>query len=107
MFRRTCSACDQVFQTALSFRQVPSNFNATTHPVLDMGSAQLLPATPENRAKVVKWIKKLEPDADTASEDALEKALRLQPQVIYFLTEGEIPPTTADTVKGLTELTRP
>jgi len=76
-------------------------FNATTHPMLDMRSAQLLPATPDNRAKVVKWIKKLEPDADTAPEDALEQALKLQPQVIYFLTDGELPPTTPDTVKKL------
>jgi hypothetical protein len=76
-------------------------FNATTHPMLDMGSAQLLPATPDNQMKVVKWIKKLEPDADTNPEDALERALKLQPQVIYFLTDGEIPPTTPDTVKKL------
>ena len=76
-------------------------FDAVTHPMLDMRSAQLLPATADNRAKVVKWIKKLKPDNDTAPEDALERALKLQPQVIYFLTDGEIPPTTPDTVKKL------
>jgi hypothetical protein len=78
-------------------------FNATTHPMLDMAPPQLQPATPDNRAKVVKWIEKLQPDADTNPEDALERALKLQPQVIYFLTDGEIPPTTPDTVKGLNQ----
>jgi hypothetical protein len=42
---------------------------------------------------VVKWIKTLKPDNDTAPEEALERALKLQPQVIYLLTDGEIPPT--------------
>jgi Mg-chelatase subunit ChlD len=74
-------------------------FEARTHPMLDMRSAQLTPATADNRTKVVKWIKTLKPDADTAPEDALERALKLEPQVIYFLTDGEIPPTTRDTVK--------
>jgi hypothetical protein len=67
--------------------------------MLGMHSAELMSATPANRAKVVKWIKKLQPDADTAPEDALERALKLKPQVIYFLTDGEIPDTTRDTVK--------
>jgi hypothetical protein len=60
---------------------------------------QLLRATPDNLAKVVKWIKKLKPDNDTAPEDALDRALKLQPQVIYFVTDGEIPPTPRDSVK--------
>lgn len=76
-------------------------FNAITYPMLDMQSPQLTPATADNRAKVIKWIKKLQPDNDTAPEDALERALKLQPEVIYFLTDGEIPPTTPDTVKKL------
>lgn len=75
-------------------------FNATTYPMLDMRPAQLMSATPANRAKLVKWIKKLTPDNDTAPEDALQQALNLQPQVIYFVTDGEIPETTRDTVKA-------
>jgi len=74
-------------------------FNAVTYPMLDMRSAQLTPATPDNRAKVIKWIKTLQADNDTAPEDALERALKLQPQVIYFVTDGELPPTTRDSVK--------
>jgi hypothetical protein len=73
-------------------------FNAVTMPMLNQRNAKLTPATPGNRTKVIKWIKTLQPDNDTAPEDALERALKLKPQVIYFLTDGEIPPTTRDTV---------
>jgi hypothetical protein len=74
-------------------------FNGETHPMLGMRSAEMMAATPANRAKVVKWIKTLRPDNDTAPEEALKWALKLQPQVIYFLTDGEIPDMTGDTVK--------
>jgi hypothetical protein len=73
-------------------------FNAVTFPMLGQHSAKLTAATPGNRTKVIKWIKTLQPDGDTAPEDALERALKLKPQVIYFLTDGEIPATTRDTV---------
>lgn len=72
-------------------------FNGVTFPMLNQHSAKLTAATPGNRNKVLKWIKTLQPDGDTAPEDALERALKLKPQVIYFLTDGEIPPTTRDT----------
>ena len=74
-------------------------FNGETHPMLGMRSAALMSATPANRAKVIKWIKTLHPDADTAPEEALKRALQLKPQVIFFLTDGEIPPMTRETAK--------
>ena len=75
-------------------------FNGETHPMLGMHrSAALMSATSANRAKVIAWIKTLQPDADTAPEDALKRALKLKPQVIYFLTDGEIPPMTRETAK--------
>jgi hypothetical protein len=74
-------------------------YNGVTYPMLEMRTAKLMPATPGNRSKVIKWIKKLEPDGDTAPEEALVRSLRMKPQVIYFLTDGEIPDTTRDTVK--------
>jgi hypothetical protein len=58
-----------------------------------------LPATTGNRDKAIKWIKKFQPDGDTAPEDAIERALKLKPQVIYFLTDGEIPNTTRATAE--------
>jgi hypothetical protein len=81
-------------------------FNGETHPMLGKQHfAALTPATPDNRAKVVKWIKTLKPDNDTAPEEALERALKLQPQVIYFLTNGEIPAATR--LRASTTFTRP
>jgi hypothetical protein len=74
-------------------------YNGVTYPMLDQRSAKLTAATPGNRTKVIKWIKTLEPNGDTAPEEALERALKLKPQVIYFLTDGEIPPTTRDAAK--------
>jgi hypothetical protein len=74
-------------------------YNGMTHPMFGHGSAKLVPATPAMRAKAVKWVKSLEPGGDTAPEDALDRAIRLKPQVIYFLTDGEIPDTTRGTAK--------
>ncbi len=74
-------------------------YNGVTYPMLDMRTGKLTPATPGNRTKVIKWIKTLHPDGDTAPDDAIERALKMKPQVIYFLTDGEIPETTRDTAK--------
>jgi uncharacterized protein YegL len=74
-------------------------YNGVTYPMFDQRSAKLMPATPGTRTKAIKWIKTLQPDGDTAPEDAIERALKLKPQVVYFLTDGEIPDTTRDTAK--------
>jgi len=75
-------------------------FNDETHPMLGMRrSAALMSATPANRAKAIEWIKTLHPSDGTAPEDALKGALQLKPQIIYFLTDGEIPPTTRSAAK--------
>jgi hypothetical protein len=72
-------------------------YNGVTYPMFDQRNAKLLAATTGNRSKATKWIKGFHPEGDTAPEDALEKALKLKPQVIYFLTDGEIPNTTRST----------
>jgi hypothetical protein len=74
-------------------------YNGVTHPMFDQHSAKLMPATPATRTKAIKWIKTLQPDGDTAPEEAIERAIQLKPQVVYFLTDGEIPETTRDTAK--------
>ena len=74
-------------------------YNGVTYPMLDMRTAKLMPANPGNRNKVIKWIKTLEPNGDTAPEERWKGAPKLKPQVIYFLTDGEIPETTRDTAK--------
>jgi hypothetical protein len=74
-------------------------YNGATYPMFEQRNAKLMPATTGNRAKATKWIKAFRPEGDTAPEDAIEKALKLKPQVIYFLTDGEIPNTTRSTAQ--------
>jgi hypothetical protein len=74
-------------------------YNNLTHPMLEQRTAKLLAATPGNRTKAIKWIHSLRPDGDTFPDEAIERALKLKPQVIYFLTDGEIPNTVRKTAK--------
>jgi hypothetical protein len=74
-------------------------YNGATYPMFEQRNAKLMPATTGNRAKAAKWIKAFRPEGDTAPEDAIERALKLKPQVMYFLTDGEIPNTTRSTAQ--------
>lgn len=74
-------------------------YNGATFPLFEQRVPKLLPATTGNRARATKWIHAFHPEGDTAPEDAIEKALKLRPQVIYFLTDGEIPDTTRSTAR--------
>jgi hypothetical protein len=74
-------------------------YSGVTFPMFEQRNPKLLPATSGNRAKAIKWIKAFHPEGDTAPEDAIAKALKMKPQVIYFLTDGEIPNTTRATTQ--------
>jgi hypothetical protein len=81
-------------------------YNGVTYPMEISGVThhaeripKLVPATTGIRAKAIKWIKAFHPEGDTAPEDAIERALKMKPQVIYFLTDGEIPNTTRSTAQ--------
>jgi von Willebrand factor type A domain len=74
-------------------------YNGVTYPMWEMRAAKMQPATTGNRNKAIKWIKAFHAEGDTAPEDAIERALKMKPQVIYFLTDGEIPNTTRSTAQ--------
>lgn len=74
-------------------------YNGVTFPMFGQRTARLLPATSGNLARATRWIEAFQPEGDTAPEDAIERALKLKPQVIYFLTDGEIPNTTRATAE--------
>jgi hypothetical protein len=59
----------------------------------------LLAATPANRARAKRWIFQIRPGGGTLPGDALRMALAMKPQVVYFLTDGEIPFSTPDVVR--------
>ncbi len=49
----------------------------------------LQPATPENRQEFFNWIDKKSPTGRTDPLTAIKRALRMQPDAIFFLTDGD------------------
>lgn len=61
---------------------------------------KLLVATPAAKTRARKWImEELQPHGGTQPIAALEIALRLHPDIIYLMTDGEIPPETREFLK--------
>lgn len=63
-------------------------FNSVPHPMPANG---LQPATPAVQRHYLDWTTRFRAGGDTNPLQALELALALQPDVIYFLTDGVIP----------------
>lgn len=61
--------------------------------------AKLYPATSSMRRKAEKWLRQIQPGGGTQPAEALRQALNLQPEVVFFLTDGEIPPDVREVVK--------
>lgn len=67
------------------------------HPVT---SQEFLLATDEALKQTKLWLKGFtEGEGGTNPESALEQALAMKPDAIFFLTDGAIPPTTLDTIR--------
>lgn len=61
------------------------------------GKTKLLVANPATKTRTRRWIKdSLGPGGGTNPIPALEHALRMRPDLIYLMTDGEIPPETRD-----------
>ncbi|MEZ6056377.1 MAG: VWA domain-containing protein [Planctomycetaceae bacterium] len=69
------------------------NQNAHAMPVNGM-----LTATEENRDAAFEWISQVEPVGDTNPQEALLMAIKLKPDVIYFLTDGDFNPAIVQRV---------
>jgi hypothetical protein len=66
-------------------------FNDRTYPLFDPKPARgILPASPSNRARAIRWIRSREPSRTTDPNLALLQALEMKPDVIFFLTDGEL-----------------
>lgn len=73
-------------------------FSDGAHP---MPAATLQPATPWAKQRYLKWMAGRVADGDTEPREALTLALRLQPDVIYFLTDGSFNYRTNEFLKKL------
>ncbi|MBC8113348.1 MAG: VWA domain-containing protein [Candidatus Saccharimonas sp.] len=58
--------------------------------MLGMPAETLQPATPQSKDHYLRWVAQVDPGGSpTDPQDALAAAIRLQPDIIYFLTDGE------------------
>ncbi|MFM7128171.1 MAG: vWA domain-containing protein [bacterium] len=65
------------------YNQVPSRFTLS-------GSQNLVPATESNKAQVEKQLAVLIPEGGTDHMEALNIAMAIQPEVIFFLTDADL-----------------
>ena len=80
---------DTVHQFQIIFyNERPVVFNPTGTP------GRLAFATEQNKQRAVRFIDSITADGGTAHEDALKLAIRLQPDVIFFLTDADDPKLT-------------
>lgn len=66
-----------------------------------MKAKTLQPATLDNKMKHLTWVAKIQGGGNTDPREALKMALALEPDVIYFLTDGVFDPKVADEVTKL------
>jgi len=72
----------------ISYNERAALFNPTGTP------GRLAFATEPNKQRVVRFLESITAAGGTAHEDALRLAIRLQPDVIFFLTDGDDPKLT-------------
>lgn len=56
-------------------------------------------ATPENIAKIEKWMAGFRPAGNTHPMSAFRKGLELRPDAIFFLSDGAFPPRTLELIE--------
>jgi len=59
----------------------------------------LVPATPENVGRTKRWVDAFQTQGGTEPAAALQRALRLTPEVVYFLTDGGFDDDVVDMVR--------
>ncbi len=80
---------DTVHQFQIIFyNQRPAIFNPTGTP------GRLAFATEQNKERAIRFIESIAAEGGTAHEEALKLAIRLQPDVIFFLTDADDPKLT-------------
>ncbi|MCA9016413.1 MAG: VWA domain-containing protein [Planctomycetaceae bacterium] len=73
---------------------------------IPMPARKLQPATPEAKEKFLSWVAKVPGIGTTEPLEALLLALRLQPDTIYFLTDGQFSPSIVKAFNNVAAKTR-
>ncbi len=77
---------DTVHQFQIIFyNERPTVFNPSSAP------GRLAFATEKNKERAIRFIESIQADGGTEHEDALKAAIRLKPDVIFFLTDADDP----------------
>ena len=71
------------------------------HEAIPMPAERLVSAAPENQRYFLDWVEQVPAHGDTDPTAALLIALRLRPDVIYFLTDGCFSPQANEVVKAI------
>jgi hypothetical protein len=71
------------------------------HEAIAMPANGMVPAVAENQSRYLNWMQQINAVGDTDPTAALEIALRLRPDVIYFLTDGAFSPDANDIVRSI------
>lgn len=79
-----------------SLRRLPDStqfqiiaYNRRAEPLRLGGKIGLVPATPDNIQQAIRLLDELEPEGGTEHLPALQQAIRLRPDVIFFLTDAD------------------
>ncbi|MCH7686652.1 MAG: VWA domain-containing protein, partial [Planctomycetes bacterium] len=73
------------------------------HQVVPMPARAPQLANRRNKQRYLEWATKIRADGDTDPRDAISFALRLHPDVIYFLTDGRFEPRAERALKKLSQ----
>ena len=71
------------------------------HEAIAMPANGMVPAVSENQARYLNWMQQITAVGDTDPTVALEIALKLRPDVIYFLTDGAFSPDANEIVRSI------
>ena len=77
-------------------------FNTDAYPLFwPEGVTQLFEPTKVNVRNSARWVSSMEPNSFTDPSLALAWGLAREPDVLFFLTDGEIPPASRDLIREL------
>jgi len=101
-FERACAELKRSLRELQSWQQFAVVFyNDNAIPLFYPDSAtRLYPASRTTRNRAYRWISRLQAGGSTEPAEALQQALDLRPDVIFFLTDGEIPPEARAVVQA-------